>query len=247
MDVGSLRDQRREDEVEGAGAAWAPEEEEPRSPVPSRRRRRVEDDEEDAPRKAAWPLRLLVWGSLLALFFGVGYGMATWMLRWMDAQGKISQPNLVDSPEKAQKLLEKGPEQTVNIRRGDYRLYLLGKNGLETKTLGVIPGVAEEDLRACLEAVLEPLQAEAGGQDAMRVLHLFRAGDMLYLDINQPFLTALGKLPSERGILFMTGLVRSVVENFPPSVQVQMLVNGKMPSSKGPVDLTVPWTLAPHS
>ncbi len=257
MNVGILRDQRREDAREDAGEEQEPEDggqlraaarrrEEGEMPL-RRTRRREEFDEEDVPRKAAWPLRLLAWASLLALFFGVGYGVATFGLRWLDAQGKISQPDLVDSPEEAQKLLEKGPESPVSIRRGDYRLYLLGKDGLETKTLGVIPGVAEEDLRSCLEAVLEPLQAEVGGQDPMRVLHLFRAGDMLYLDINQPFLTALGKLPSERGVLFMTGLVRSVVENFPPSVQVQILVNGKMPTTKGPIDLTVPWTLAPHS
>ncbi len=260
MTVARWRDQRRDDDMQDEEGVdeeeslrlMAPVPQESYDAPPRRPRRRREpdpdyDDDDERPRKAAWPLRLLAWGSMLALFFGIGYGVATFGLKWLDAQGKISQPEVVDSPEEAQRLLDKGPETRVSIRRGDYRLHILGKEGLESRTLGVIPGVTEEDLRTCLEAVLEPLQAEAGRGDPMRVLHLFRAGDMLYLDINQPFLAALERLPSDRGILFMTGLVRSVVENFPPSVQVQIMINGKIPAAKGPIDLTVPWTLAPQS
>jgi len=111
----------------------------------------------------------------------------------------------------------------------------------------LVPGVLEEDLRQVLDVALEPLRGQNGAGDTLRVLHVFRAGDMLYLDVSDAFLTAVKALPSQQGALVMTGLVRTVTEGFPPLSQVRILVNGKEATDRQPVDLTVPWTLAPSS
>ena len=41
----------------------------------------------------------------------------------------------------------------------------------------------------------------------------------------------------------MTSLVRTIVQNFSPVTRVRILINGKDPELKTPVDLTMPWQL----
>jgi len=217
-------------------------------PPPPRRASGGTDHREEAPRKAPWPLRFLAWTSLAVICFGVGYLVASGGLKWIDKKGLLAQRDVVQTPAEVKALMEQDvTSKDVAVRRTVYKAYVMGAEGLAQKEVPLVPGVLEEDLRQVLDVALEPLRGQNGAGDTLRVLHVFRAGDMLYLDVNDAFLTAVKALPSQQGALVMTGLVRTVTEGFPPLSQVRILVNGKEVADRQPVDLTVPWTLAPSS
>jgi hypothetical protein len=65
--------------------------------------------------------------------------------------------------------------------------------------------------------------------------------------MNAAFVNALKAVDSQNAALIMTGLLRSMVENFSPAEQVLFFVDGKLSKITDPLDLTVPWTLAPAS
>lgn len=218
-------------------------------PPPPRRVSGGVEHREEAPRKAPWPLRFLAWASLAVICFGVGYLVASGGLKWIDRKGFLAQRDVVQTPTEVRDLMEQDvTSRDVTVRRTVYKAYVMNGEGLSQKDVPLVPGVLEEDLRVVLDVVLEPLRGQNGGTgDTLRVLHVFRAGEVLYLDVNDAFLPAMRILPPRQGALVMTGLVRTVVDGFPPLLQVRILVNGKEVADRQPVDLSVPWTLAPSS
>ena len=77
----------------------------------------------------------------------------------------------------------------------------------------------------------------------MRVLHVFRSADTVYLDMSGGFAAALSRLGQRSSQFLVTGIVRTMQDNFPPIVKVRFLVDGALSSGGAPIDLTVPWQL----
>ena len=197
-------------------------------------------------KKIPLPLRMLAWIGLLGIFFGVGYFVAGVGLRFLNGFGVGTQSNVLASSEEAQRFMST-PQEEVTVYRKEYVAYTLENGQLASSVMQIAPGVLEEDIVTVLEKVLEPLRVASGIQQPLRVLHVFRAGDMLYIDMNSAFVTALKAVGSQNAALIMTGLVRSMVDNFSPAEQVLFFVDGKLSKIRDPLDLTVPWTLAPVS
>ncbi len=210
--------------------------------------RRSGRSEEREPRKRRIPLaiRMLVWLGLLGIFFGVGYFVAGAGLRFLNKLGVGAQNNVLADSEDAQRFMASSQED-VSVQRKEYTAYVLENGTLVRKGMRIAPGVIEEDIVTVLEKVLEPLRVASGTQQPLRVLHVFRAGDMLYIDMNAAFVSALKAVDSQNAGVIMTGLLRSMVENFSPAEQVLFFVDGKLSKITDPLDLTVPWTLAPAS
>ena len=69
----------------------------------------------------------------------------------------------------------------------------------------------------------------------------------MYLNMSAPFYSSLQKLNKDEALLFMTALLRTIIENFDPIKEVKFLVEGKDVTVTAPVDLSVSWRLAPRS
>jgi hypothetical protein len=210
--------------------------------------RRSGRSEEREPRKKRIPLaiRILVWLGLLGIFFGAGYFVAGAGLRFLNKLGVGAPNNVLASSEEAQRFMASSQED-ITVYRKEYAAYVLENGALVRRILQIAPGVIEEDIVTVLENVLAPLRVASGTQQPLRVLHVFRAGDVLYIDMNAAFVSALKAVGYENAALIMTGLMRSMVENFSPAEQVLFFVDGKLSKVTEPLDLTVPWTLAPAS
>ena len=102
----------------------------------------------------------------------------------------------------------------------------------------------EADLREVLQTLFGLLKAEGLLDPQSAVLHLFRTGDLLYLDVNEACTRSITALPVQKANLVVTGIARTVIENFRPITRVRFLVNGRESQEKNPVDLTVAWQLA---
>ncbi len=214
--------------------------------TPEKREFRRSAGASERKKKIPLPLRMLAWIGLLGILFGVGYFVAGAGLRFLNGLGVGAQSNVLASSEEAQRFMS-APREEVTVYRKEYVAYTLENGQLAPSVMQIAPGVLEEDIVTVLEKVLEPLRVASGIQQPLRVLHVFRAGDMLYIDMNSAFVTALKAVGPQNAALIMTGLVRSMVDNFSPAEQVLFFVDGKLSKITDPLDLTVPWTLAPVS
>ena len=109
----------------------------------------------------------------------------------------------------------------------------------------VVARAQEDNIGDALRGVL----SLSGVPDADKIvlLHVFRNGDTVYLDLSSPFVTALNSMRQRQSLLLLTGIVRTMQENFSPIVQVRFLIDSKLPAPGGPVDLTVSWKMPSRS
>ena len=81
------------------------------------------------------------------------------------------------------------------------------------------------------------------GADRIKLLHVFRISDTAFLDMSGQFVSALESIGQRKRLLLLTGIVRTLQENFSPLLQVRFLIDSKPPKSGGVVDLSVPWKM----
>ena len=56
-------------------------------------------------------------------------------------------------------------------------------------------------------------------------------------------MASLEAVGSEKALLLVTGIVRTLTENFSPLTRIRFLVNGREALETTPIDLTVAWAL----
>ncbi len=203
-----------------------------------------DDDDDDDNGRAPLVLRIIAWVSVLVLLFAGGYWGTSLTLQYLDKRQIISQQNVVSDPDEARRVAEESSEiPGIGTRKSGFEVFIPRGDVLESQTVAHVPGLLEDDVKSVITGLFDTMRAENTISEQVRVLHVFRNGDLLYLDLNDPFVRAIQNLPEAKANLVMTSLVRSIVQNFSPVVRVRFLINGKDPELKTPVDLTMPWQL----
>lgn len=208
----------------------------------------VEEDEMDddldegKERKAPLFLRMVVWVSVIILLFAAGYWGTSLTLRFLDSRKVIVQENVTGSPTEAGRIAEDN-SSGLQGRRSGFEIFIPRGNSLVPQSITQVSGLLEDDAKTVISDLLDTMRAENTISEQVRVLHVFRNGDLIYLDLNDLFASALQKLPASGANLVMTAIVRTIVHNFSPATKVRFLINGKDPDMKTPVDLTMPWQL----
>ena len=59
--------------------------------------------------------------------------------------------------------------------------------------------------------------------------------------MNGDFLESIKTLGAEKSRLMLTGLVKTMADNFPPVNKVKFYIDGKEVRDKKPIDLVSPW------
>ena len=201
-------------------------------------------DDDDETGRVPTALRVVVWISVLVLLFSAGYWDTPLTLKYRDKKQIIAQRNVVRDPAEAKRVLEDTSEPSgLSVKRSGFEVFVPRGDILESETVSLVPGILEEDVKTVILGLMETMRAENTISEQVRVLHVFRNGDLLYLDLNDPFVKVIQNLPAEKATLIMTSLVRTIVANFSPVTRVRILINSKDPELKAPVDLTTPWQL----
>ena len=201
-------------------------------------------DDDDETGRVPTALRVVVWISVLVLLFAAGYWGTSLTLKYLDKKQIIAQRNVVRDPAEAKRVLEDTSEPSgLSVKRSGFEVFVPRGDILESETVSLVPGILEEDVKTVILGLMETMRAENIISEQVRVLHVFRNGDLLYLDLNDPFVKVIQNLPAEKATLIMTSLVRTIVANFSPVTRVRILINRKDPELKAPVDLTTPWQL----
>ena len=203
---------------------------------------RREEEDQEPPRKAPWPLRLLAWGALVAIFFAVGYGATSLVFQWLDAKGTRADQTVANSRE-AQELVSQDQERPEQ-GQVTFTLSVPAGEAFENRSIQVLGGgLVEEDLKKVLDAYMTELKSSGWMADQVPIRHLFRSGEWLYLDLGSSFAGGLKALDPKRAGLVMTGLVKTVGDNFAPLRKVKVYVEGREAPDRKPLDLSKPWVL----
>ena len=232
-------------------------------PSPSEKRELIKrgewEEEEDVETHNRAPLvfRLLAWTSIVVIFFAVGYGATSLAFKWLDRNalenGTPRTPvNLADTPDEARNMLSRTSGRGDSPLSGD--LAAQGRDIYVTVTISVPDGdsfktrrircsgaltedTIKQTLAAYMDAMKESQMLNAGAQD----LNIFQSGEWLYLNMSGDFLESIKTLGEEKSRLMLTGLVKTMSDNFPPVNKVKFYIDGKEVRDKKPIDLTLPW------
>jgi len=235
-----------------------------------------EEDEDEAPNRAPLVFRILAWSALVVIFFAVGYGVTSLAFKWLDSR-ESSQSNLASSPGDAEVLpvqgnqaqdqsaaLQSTPPGTVSLSPSPAALPVGSASQIQDNYALVVISVPEggtfkqrqircttslredtmkQTLAAYMDAMKESKMLSAGAQE----LNIFQSGDWLYLNMNGDFLESIKTLGTEKSRIMLTGMVKTMSDNFAPVNKLKFYIDGKEVRDKKPIDLTSAWGISTRS
>ncbi len=99
----------------------------------------------------------------------------------------------------------------------------------------------EDNIRYAVTELLS--LSEVPNSDKIKLLHVFRNNDTAFLDMSGQFVSALDSMGQRKSQLLLTGIVRTLQENFSPIEQVKFLIDSMPPKSGGTVELGRAWKM----
>lgn len=213
-----------------------------------RPRRRARDSRHSGRERPPILLRFLSWIGIILLCFVAGYLGTSWMMRFLNTRSLLKPENRVENREDLKTLTESEKARSApsgvrgDIQQVGLRLYYLKNGGLVEESRSFLVRPQEDNIRDAVHALLS-LSGLEGAEVGVRVLHVFRSADTVYLDMSGGFAAALSRLGQRSSQFLVTGIVRTMQDNFPPIVKVRFLIDGALSSGGAPIDLTVPWQL----
>jgi hypothetical protein len=163
----------------------------------------------------------------------------------MDSRNPGASPaNLVSTPQEAENLIAdaKSPD-AAGIPQG-YLIFTLSipdGASFATRQIRCDDGLREDAMQQTLSAYFDAVKESKMLDPVAASLNFFQSGDWLYLNVNQSFLDSVKALGQEKATSLITGLVRTMADNFAPVSKIKFYVEGKEVRDKKPVDLTAPW------
>lgn len=193
-------------------------------------------------KKAPLIVRLVAWAAVIVFCFIAGYVGASLALRMLNKKDFLMRSDVVSNRQEATEIIEDGSNEIrVNARKVTFTVFYPKDGTLASDDAELLSGIMEDDIRAVFGRLLSLVPGVFSPD--MKVLHVFRSGDTLFLDLNSPFAAGLSKVGEAESALFITAIVRTVSENFSPLTKVRFLINGQVTRADAPVDLTAPWQL----
>ncbi|MDR1915691.1 MAG: GerMN domain-containing protein [Synergistaceae bacterium] len=229
-------------------------------PSPREKRELIErgewnEEDDESPEKANIFFRLIAWVSLVAIFFAVGYGVTSLVFKWMDNRGEGRTPsNLVRTPEEAQDLLS----QQISVARSEdvtpesdsfmlVTISIPDGSSFLTRQIRCPAGLREDAMKLTLSAYMDAMKESQMLGSGAQSLNIFQSGDWLYLNMNKDFLDSIKSLGSDKSRLLLTGMVKTMSDNFAPVNKIKFYIEGEEVRDKRPVDLTMPWGISARS
>ncbi|MDR3321821.1 MAG: GerMN domain-containing protein [Synergistaceae bacterium] len=197
--------------------------------------------------KAPFLFRLLAWVSLIVIFFAVGYGVTSMAFDWIDRESPNRTPaNLVSTSVEAERLITEIRSDDAMIApqiSSTFILTIPEGSSFVTRQIKCDAVLREDAIQQALSAYFDAVKESKMLDPVAASLNVFQSGDWLYINLNQSFLDSIKALDKERATYLLTGIVRTISENFTPVNKVKFYVDGKEVKDKKPVDLSMPWAL----
>ncbi len=198
-------------------------------------------------------LKLLSWLGIILLCFVIGYMGTSWLMEFLNQKWLLKPENRIENQEDLTDFQEAEAEKTTrlllesgaDIQQISLNLHHVRDDALGETRKNFVSSTKEENIRNAVEEVLE--LSEVPNADKIKLLHVFRNGNTAFLDMPGQFASALDDMGERKSQLLLTGLVRTLQENFAPIKQIRFLIDSKTPESEGVVNLAAVWKMPPKS
>ncbi len=195
------------------------------------------------PRRSVGPhstvRRYLAHLGVIVIFLAAGYYFTDMFLRMLDRRDVVKQDNVVANIEDLQKFLAADQSDEGLAAQRELVVYPLGAESMVRATLKVLSDIQEDEIVLALKTVFS--ETSEGWANQIVPKHVYRDGVTAYIDLPGSFSQGLANMSEQRALLMMTGLVRTIVENFPPVKQVYFLQDGRWVTNAGKIRLSEPW------
>lgn len=216
-----------------------------------RARSHADYDDDDKPTPLL--LKILSWLGIILLCFVLGYLGTSWLMDMLNKKLLLKPENRIENQEDLlnfeQKENDRALAEALNsnseVQQISLNLYHVKNDTLAEIRKNFISKTPEDNIK---DAVTEILSlSEVPENEKIRLLHVFRNSDTAFLDMSGQFASAIDTMGQRKSLLLLTGIVRTLQENFSPLSQIRFLIDSKQPKSGGTVDLSVPWKMPQRS
>ena len=145
-----------------------------------------------------------------------------------------------ESDREAARLLSTGGG-VVDIQQVSLNLYYVRNDTIAETRKNFVSRTREDNIRDAVEEILT--LSEVPNVNRIKLLHVFRSEDTAFLDMTGQFASSIEAMGKRKSLLLLTGLVRTLQENFSPVTQIRFLIDSKAPKSGGEVNLAAPWKM----
>ena len=210
-------------------------------------------DSEQEKESAPLLLKLLSWLGIVLLCFVIGYMGASWFMDFMSRKLLLKPEDRIENQEDLTEFQEAEAEKTsrlllesgADIQQISLNLHHVREDTLAEIRKNFVSSTKEDNIRSAVEEVLE--LSEVPNANKIKLLHVFRNGNTAFLDMPGQFASALEDMGERKSQLLLTGLVRTLQENFSPVKQIRFLLDSKVPESGGIVNLAAVWKMPTKS
>ena len=198
--------------------------------------------EEDAKKPTPLLLRILSILGVMLLCFVLGYlGTSLKPENRIENQEDLSNFEESERKQAARNAIINGE----NVQQISLNLYHIQDDNLAETRKNFLALTREDNIRDAVNEII--LMSNVPHADKIKLLHVFRVNDTAFLDMPGQFASALNTMGKQKSLLLITGIVRTMEENFSPLSQVRFLINSKTPERDGVVDLSSVWKLPKKS
>lgn len=198
-------------------------------------------------------LRILSWLGIILLCFVLGYLGTSWFMDFLNKKLLLKPENRIENQEDLMEFQEAEREKTSrealstggNVQQISLNLYHVKDDAIAETRRNFVSRTKEDNIRAAVEEILTLSGVPNAGK--IKLLHVFRNDDTAFLDMPGQFASAISTMGKRKSLLLLTGLVKTLQENFPPVSQIRFLIDSKAPKSGGEVNLAAPWKMPKKS
>ncbi len=209
--------------------------------------------DDDAKKPTPLLLRILSILGVMLLCFVLGYLGTSWVVDFLNTKLLLKPENRIENQEDLSNFEESERTQAarnamingVNVQQISLNLYHVHDETLAETRKSFLALTREDNIRDAVNEII--LMSNVPHADRIKLLHVFRVNDTAFLDMPGQFASALNAMGKQKSLLLITGIVRTMEENFSPLSQVRFLIDSKTPQSGGIVDLASVWKLPKKS
>ena len=207
----------------------------------------------DAKKPTPLLLRILSILGVMLLCFVLGYLGTSWVVDFLNTKLFLKPENRIETQEDLSNFEESERTQAArnaimngaNVQQISLNIYHIQNDALAETRKNFLALTREDNIRDAVNEII--LMSNVPHADRIKLLHVFRVNDTAFLDMPGQFASALNAMGKQKSLLLITGIVRTLEENFSPLSQVRFLIDSKTPQSGGTVDLSSVWKLPKKS
>lgn len=210
-----------------------------------------EDDDDDRPTPLL--LRILSLIGVVLLCFVLGYLGTSWVVDFLNRKLFLKPENRIENQEdlsnfendeqerSTQRILREGG----NVQQVSLSLYHVKDDNIVESRRNFIARTREDNIKDAVNEIIS--LSGVPNSDKIKLLHVFRNDETVFLDMPGQFSSALNAMGKQKSLLLITGMLRTMTDNFAPISQIRFMIDSKPARSGGTVDLSSIWKLPKKS